>query len=401
MEAVQGKRIVLVHDWLTGMRGGEKCLEVLCRQWPDAPLLTLLHRRGSVSQVIENRCIQTSLLQALPQVHRYYRYLLPAMPLAARWTVPACDLVVSFSHCVAKAARPPAGVPHICYCFTPMRYAWHMRAAYFAARPGTLAPRASEGGGLPRLHVGLTSLLLAALRRWDRATAERVTHFLAISRTVQQRIAECYGRDSIVIYPPVDTDFYTPAAVPREDHFLIVSAFAPYKRLDLAIAACNSLRRQLVVIGQGQEQKRLRALAGPTVTFLGWQSDEVIRDHFRRCRALLFPGEEDFGIVPLEAHACGAPVIAFGRGGATETILPPGGSREPTGWFFDEQTPECLLTALEAFEASRGQFDPRVARRQALRFNQRRFATEIMGYVEKVLSEKTSSAKPAPPSRAA
>jgi glycosyltransferase involved in cell wall biosynthesis len=389
MEAVQGRRIVLVHDWLTGMRGGEKCLEVLCRHWPEAPLLTLLHRRGSVSSLIENRPMHTSFLQAFPQVHRYYRYLLPLMPLAARWAVPACDLVVSFSHCVAKAVTPPPGVPHICYCFTPMRYAWHMRSAYFAAdRSRTWKGR-------------LVQPLLAALRRWDRATADRVTHFVAISRTVQQRIAECYGRDSTVIYPPVDTDFYTPAAVPREDYFLIVSAFAPYKRLDLALAACNRLGRRLTIIGQGQEERRLRALAGPTVQFLGWQPDEVIRDHFRRCRALLFPGEEDFGIVPLEAHACGTPVIAFGRGGATETIVPPGSDHEPTGCFFEEQTPECLIAAMERFETSRGQFDPRVVRRQSLRFNVRRFATEMLGYVETVLTQKTSLDAKTPPSRAA
>jgi len=319
-------------------------------------------------------------------VHRYYRYLLPLMPAAVRWQLPDSDLVVSFSHCVAKAARPPQGVPHVCYCFTPMRYAWHMRAAYFAE------------GQAQAWKTRLLERLLAALREWDRATAARVTHFVAISRTVRQRIAECYGRDSTVIYPPVDTDFFTPAAVPREDYYLVMSAFAPYKRLDMAVAACNRLRRRLIVIGQGQEDRRLRALAGPTVTFLGWQPDEVIRDHFRRCRALLFPGEEDFGIVPLEAHASGAPVIAYGRGGATETIVPAAVSREPTGVFFDEQTPECLGAALEAFEANQKHFDPGAARRQALRFNQRRFATELLHYLGQVMNgTRTSQATRAAP----
>jgi glycosyltransferase involved in cell wall biosynthesis len=372
------KKLVLVHDWLTGMRGGEKCLEALCRRWPEAPLLTLLHRRGSVSPVIENRPIKTSFLQYFPQVHRYYRYLLPLMPLATGWKVPPCELVISFSHCVAKAVQPPPGVPHVCYCFTPMRYAWHMRPAYFAE------------GRRARWRDRLVQRLLAWLRDWDRRTAARVTHFVAISRTVQQRIAECYGRDSSVIYPPVDTDFYTPASMPREDYFLVVSAFAPYKRLDIAITACNRLRRRLIVIGQGQENQRLRALAGPTVTFLGWQPDAVIRDHFRRCRALLFPGEEDFGIVPLEAQACGCPVIAFGKGGATETIVPPGGKQEPTGCFFEEQTPECLLAALEQFGSTREQLDPKEARRQALRFNQRRFEAELVGYLDRILSDKRS-----------
>jgi glycosyltransferase involved in cell wall biosynthesis len=379
MEAKAEPRVVLVHDWLTGMRGGEKCLEVLCRHWPQARLLTLLHRRGSVSPCIEGCQVRTSFLQYLPRVHRYYRYLLPLMPLAARWRPRDCDLVVSFSHCVAKAARPPEGVPHVCYCFTPMRYAWHLRTSYFGEE------------GTSGWKVRLRDRLLGALRAWDRRTAARVTHFIAISRTVQQRIAECYARDSVVIYPPVDTDFYTPASVPREDYYLVISAFAPYKRLDLAVTACNRLQRRLVVIGQGQDGKRLRALAGPTVEFLGWQPDAVIRDHLRRCRALLFPGEEDFGIVPLEAHACGAPVIAYGRGGTTETIVPPGGGRNPTGLLFEQQTPECLIAALEAFEARREEFDPGAARRQAVRFNQWRFATELLGYLGQVLNGTQAS----------
>src|ERR1700722_4415735 len=175
-------RAALVHDWLTGMRGGEKCLEVLCRRWPDASLFTLLHRPGSVSEAIARLRPRTSVLQRLPGVHHYYRYLLPVMPAAIRmFRLPPCDLVVSFSHCVAKAIRPPRGVPHVCYCFTPMRYAWHMRTAYFADR-------------LRGLKATVLERFLALLRDWDRRTAERVTHFIAISRTVQERIAECYGR---------------------------------------------------------------------------------------------------------------------------------------------------------------------------------------------------------------
>ncbi len=373
MEAKQAPRVVLVHDWLTGMRGGEKCLEVACRRWPEAPLFTLLHRAGAVSPAITDRPLHTSFLQLFPDVHRYYRYLLPLMPAAAAaWRLPRCELVVSFSHCVAKAARPPRGVPHVCYCFTPMRYAWHMREAYF-------------GTGQPTLRARLRDQLLAALRDWDRRTAAHVTHFVAISRTVQQRIAECYGRSSTVIYPPVDTDFYCPAPARREDYYLVLSAFAPYKRLDLAIAACSRLRRNLLVLGSGQDEARLRALAGPTVRFLGWQPDAVLRDHLRCCRALLFPGEEDFGIVPLEAHACGTPVIAYGRGGATETVVPPGGRAEPTGLWFAEPTVECLADALTTFEARAGDFDPAAARRQALRFNPRRFADELFGYLDSVL----------------
>jgi glycosyltransferase involved in cell wall biosynthesis len=387
MEANNGSHIVLVHDWLTGMRGGEKCLEVLCRRWPTANLFTLLHQPGSVSHAIERLGPQTSFLQGLPGATRYYRYLLPFLPLAANWRLPPCDLVVSFSHCVAKAAQPPAGVPHVCYCFTPMRYAWHMRDSYFGS------------GRLPAAAAILVRQLLERLRDWDRRTADRVSHFIAISKTVQQRIRECYDRRSDVIYPPVDTDFYSPAPVPREGFYLAVSAFAPYKRLDLAIEACNRLHQPLVIIGTGQDQRRLQALAGPTVRFLGWQPDEVIRDHFRRCRALLFPGEEDFGIVPVEAQACGAPVIAYGRGGATETVIPPKpgplGTGTPTGIWFMEQTTDCLLATLESFDRLRDGLDPAVARRQALRFNRQRFANELFAFLDNVLREKAGTARKA------
>ena len=367
MAANSEPRVALVHDWLTGMRGGEKCLEMLCQRWPEAPLYTLLHKRGAVAPIIEDRPIHASFLHFLPKVERYYRYLLPLMPLAARWTLPACDLVVSLSHCVAKAASPPPGTPHLCYCFTPMRYAWHMRGAYFARADG------------------LRDWVLARLRDYDRRTAERVTHFVAISKTVQRRISECYDRDSQVIYPPVDTDFYCPAAVQRKEFYLVVSAFAPYKRLDLAVEACTRLRRQLVVIGNGQDEKRLRSLAGPTVRFLGWQQDVVIRDHMRRCLALLFPGEEDFGIVPVEAQACGTPVIAFDRGGATETVLT---GTEATGLLFPEQSMDCLIDAMQCFEREADKFSPELTRKSAIRFQKQRFAKEFFGLVSEITGQK-------------
>jgi glycosyltransferase involved in cell wall biosynthesis len=366
-------RAALVHDWLTGMRGGEKCLEVLCRRWPDAALFTLLYRPGAVSDAIARLRPRTSFLQHFPGVNRYYRYLLPLMPAAVRTLrLPPCEVVVSFSHCVAKGVRAPRGVPHVCYCFTPMRYAWHMRDAYFGA------------GRVRGLKARLLTSVLARLRDWDRDTAG-VTHFVAISETVRRRIAECYGRDSAVIYPPVDTDYYCPAPVPRDDYYVVLSAFAPYKRIDLAVEACNRLRRPLLVIGSGQDETRLRARSGPTVRFLGWQTDSVIRDHLRRCRALLFPGEEDFGIVPVEAMACGAPVVAFAAGGATETVVAPESRREPTGLFFAQQTAECLADTLAAFERQAADFSPAAARRRALRFNAPRFAEELFAFLDGVL----------------
>jgi glycosyltransferase involved in cell wall biosynthesis len=371
--ALSAARLALVHDWLTGYRGGEKCLAVLCRQFPEAPLYTLLHDRGSLPDVIERMHIRTTFLQWLPGVERYYRYTLPLMPFAAGWRVDDCDLVVSLSHAVAKSAKPPTGAPHVCYCFTPMRYAWHMRESYFAERVRGLKARAVEG-------------LLAMLRAWDRRTASRVSHFIAISETVRRRIAECYGRDSVVIYPPVDTDFYTPdLGTSREDYYLVISAFAPYKRVDLAVDACKRLGRPLVVIGAGQDEERLKALAAPTTQFLGWKPDEVLRDHLRRCRALLFPGEEDFGIVPVEANACGTPVIAYSQGGATETIVPLG-QDAATGAWFENQSVDSLVAAMERLEREADRLDPQAARRQALKFEQRRYESDLFGYVDRVLS---------------
>jgi glycosyltransferase involved in cell wall biosynthesis len=375
MDALHGLRVVLAHDWLTGMRGGEKCLEAFCRLWPDAPLYTVVHKRGSVSPLIENRTVRTSWLQKLPASHRYYRYLLPFMPSAVNWTLPECDLVLSISTCVAKSVQPPPGVPHICYCNSPMRYAWHMRDSY----------------GWRGIKGWMIDVLLNRIRAWDRRTAAHVSHFIANSNEIKQRIRDCYDRDSVVIYPPVDTDYYHPSMQPREDFYLAVSALAPYKRFDLAVEACNRLGKKLVVIGSGQELGKLKKLAGPTVHVLGWQPDEAIRDHMRRARALLFPGREDFGIVPVEAQACGLPVIALGQGGATETVVPLGGNAPPTGVWFPVQTVDCMIEAIERFEQHTADFDPLALRRNAERFNTQRYEREITDYVQEVTGRRTVS----------
>jgi glycosyltransferase involved in cell wall biosynthesis len=378
---LSGLRVALVHDWLTGMRGGEKCLEVLCRAFPGATLHTLIHRRGALSPAIEAMSIRTSPLQRVPGVFRHYRRMLPVMPLAARaWRPGRVDLVVSLSHCVAKAVRVPRGVPHVCYCFTPMRYAWQGRDAYleaWAERP---------------IRRQLAKMLLDRMRAWDRTTAAGVSHFVAISETVRQRIARCYGRDSRVIQPPVDTEFYTPdPGAPRDGAYLVVSALVPYKRLDQAITACSFLGRPLTVIGEGPERARLERLAGPSVRFLGWQPDEVVRDHYRRCKALLFPGEEDFGIVPVEALACGAPVLALARGGAAETVS------ERVGRTYTAATAEGLLEAIEGWEADGGPHDPSEARRTAEAFALPHFRDRLLGFLAAVVAGREADRVPPAP----
>jgi glycosyltransferase involved in cell wall biosynthesis len=377
-----GLRVALVHDWLTGMRGGEKCLEVLCRAFPDATLYTLIHRRGSLSPAIESMAIRTSPLQRIPGVFGHYRHLLPIMPLAARaWRPRDVDLVISLSHCVAKAVIPPEGVPHVCYCFTPMRYAWQARETYL------------EGWSNRPVRRILARTMLSRLRRWDRATASRVSHFVAISETVRGRIARCYRRDSRVIQPPVDTAFYTPdpSDRPRDDAYLVVSALVPYKRIDQAVAACSDSGRRLTVIGEGPERARLEAMAGPTVRFLGWQPDDVIRDHYRRCRALLFPVEEDFGIVPIEALACGTPVMALGRGGAAETV------DAEVGRTYSEPTAEALRDVLDVWEFHGCPHDPVLARHRAEAFALPLFRQRLLEFLAEVVTSSGQHAVPPAP----
>jgi glycosyltransferase involved in cell wall biosynthesis len=380
--ALEGLRIALVHDWLTGMRGGEKCLEVLCRAFPDATLHTLIHREGRLSPAIEAMSIRTSPLQRLPGIFRHYRKLLPVMPLAAsRLDVGDVDLVVSLSHCVAKSVSVPAGVPHVCYCFTPMRYVWDGREAYLASFAGKPVRKA------------LASFLLDRLRRWDRSSAARVTHFVSISETIRDRIARCYGRESRVIQPPVDTDFYRPAAEPiaRTDGYLCVSALVPYKRIDQAIEACTRSGRPLTIVGEGPERARLERMAGPGVRFLGWQPDEVIREFYQTSRALIFPGEEDFGIVPMEALACGCPVIALAKGGVAETV------DDRVGRVYPEPTTESLQAALDTWEAGGLPHDADEARRRADGFSLSQFRNRLLDLLAEVAGQRRHpSAVPTP-----
>ena len=349
------RRIALVHDWLTGMRGGERVLEALCERYPDAELFTLLHVRGSVSPTIERHRIHTSALQHLPGVRRYYRECLPIFPtLVEQFDLEPFDLVISTSHCVVKSVITRPGAVHICYCHTPMRYAWDQFDAYFGVdrigRAGNLAMRA----------------VMARLARWDRATANRVDRYVTNSQHVAGRIRRYYNREAIVVYPPVDTDFFHPDSAVPERRVLMVSALVPYKRIDVAIDACRRARVPLTIVGTGPDRARLEQSAGPDVEFLGRQSDELIRDLYRRSAVTLMTGEEDFGIVPVEAQACGRAVVALGRGGARETVVP-----GETGILVDEQTADAFAHALS--RALDHPFDAAAIRRNAERFSRARF----------------------------
>jgi len=371
-------RVALVQDWLTGMRGGEKCLEVLCEMFPEAEVFTLVHHPGSVSDTIERMPIRTSFIQHLPGSRRRHQVYLALFPRAVEaFDLDAYDLIVSTSHCVAKGARRTRGV-HVCYCHTPMRYVWDFYDEYFGHMPGG------------RFSQALLRAVAAYLKRWDLRTLDRVDHFIANSANVADRIHRYYGREAVVIYPPVDTEFFTPGGE-REDVSLVVSALVPYKRVDLVVEAFQRLRRRLWVVGRGPEESRLRERAPEWVEFKGWVAPETLREYYRRSRALVFAGVEDFGIAPLEAQACGTPVVAYGRGGVLESVrgIRPGDSGrrapEPTGIFFDEQTPGAVADAVRALE--RMAVEPASLREHALTFGRERYRREMAEAISRYLTE--------------
>lgn len=347
------------------MRGGERCLELLARGFPDAPIYTLIHNRDKMSAVINRHAISTSPLQRVPGIFKNYRWFLPFFPSAiGSFSPPDCDLLISTSHCVAKALPHKPETKHLCYCFTPMRYAWTFHDEYL---------------GRQSLKRMLAAPVLARLREFDRKNSAGVTRFVAISEHVKARIGKFYERDADVVYPPVDTDFYTPLPGARGDYDLIVSALVPYKKVDLAVRAYKKIGFPLKIVGTGTEHDKLRAIAPDNVHFLGWKSDDEVREYYRRCRFLIFPGEEDFGIVPVEAQSCGRPVIAFRRGGLTETIVD-----GATGVFFDEQTEGALAGAVARAESRR--WDASAIRRNAERFSVQQFIDGIDTAIGKCMS---------------
>jgi glycosyltransferase involved in cell wall biosynthesis len=323
-------KVAIIHYWLVGMRGGEKVVEALCRIYPDADIFTHVYVPEAVSPEIRRHNVFTSFIDRLPRARRLYQKYLPLMPLALeQLDLRGYDLIISSESGPAKGIIPPPGATHICYCHSPMRYIWNMFHEY-----------RERSGFFTRLMM---PVLAHYIRNWDSISANRVDHYIANSETVASRLHRYYRRASTVIHPPVDVDaFEVLAADQVEDYCLMVGELVGYKRPELAVQAFNKTGRKLVVIGGGEMLVELRKIAKPNVTILGSQPFSVLRHHYSRCRALIFPGEEDFGIVPVEAMASGRPVIAFRRGGATETVID-----GVTGVFFDEQSVEAIIAAEE------------------------------------------------------
>jgi len=361
-------KVALVHYWLTGMRGGEKVLEALCELYPDADIFTLVCDESRISTTLKKHKITTSFLQKLPFALKGYKSLLPLMPYALeQMDLTDYDLVISSEAGPAKGVIVRPDATHICYCHSPLRYIWDKYHEYRA-----------DAGFLSRMAM---PILAPRLRVWDVTTAARVDHFIANSAWVGQRIEKYFRRPSTVIPPPVETKDFVPAPQSEQGNFyLFASQLVGYKRADLAVRVFNENGLPLVVIGEGEQLAHLQKIAAPNVKVIGRQPFEVLREHFQQCRALIFPAEEDFGIVPVEVMACGRPVIAFGRGGARETVLD-----GETGVLFHEQTEAALSAAIERFEQIEPSLSRARIRAHALGFDRAVFLAEMRAFIDAAL----------------
>jgi glycosyltransferase involved in cell wall biosynthesis len=362
-------KVALVHDYLNQMGGAERVVLALHELFPDAPLYTSIYDPKRVDPAFRQIDIRTSFLQKWPLVKNHHQPFLPFYPFAMeRLDLRGYDLVVSSSSAFAKGVITGPDTLHICYCHTPMRWCWNYEEYV-------------EREQLGKAARSVLPFLITWLRVWDQTSAMRVDHFIANSPVVAERIAKYYRREAVVIPPPIEAErFLFDPLIQPEDYFLIVSRFIPYKRIDLAIEACNRLALPLVIIGGGRDEERLRKLAGPTIRFTGRVSDEEVKQYYARCRAFILPGEEDFGIAPLEAQVSGRPVIAYGAGGALASVVD-----GVTGVFFQEQTVESLVETLASFDERN--FDPQVMHNHALEFDKPRFHRRVLQFIEAKMQE--------------
>jgi glycosyltransferase involved in cell wall biosynthesis len=378
-------KIAIVHDWLVNYGGSERVLEQMLLCYPEADLFSLVdfvpsHERG----FLQGKKVTTTFIQRLPGAAKHFRKYLPLMPLAIeQLDVRGYDLVISSSHAVAKGVLVSPDQLHLCMCYTPIRYAWDLQHQYL-----------QESGLDKGLKSWLVRWMLHKIRLWDSRSANGVDHFIAISHYIARRITKSYRRESSVVYPPVDTDYFDlpEGNAPKGDFYLTASRMVPYKKVALIVEAFNRMPdKQLIVIGDGPDMAKCQAAAGPNVRLLGLQSAASLKDHLQRAKAFIFAAEEDFGIAPIEAQACGTPVIAYGRGAATETLLNDQAART-TCHFFEEQTTQSMVQAITAFEENPGLISPQACRKNALRFSvkhfKQKFAQEVSNHYSAHLESK-------------
>jgi len=382
-------KTAIIHDWLVSYAGSERVLEQIIAMYPEADLYSLIDFiPGSDRNFIQNKIVHTSFIQKLPFARNKYRSYLPFMPLAIElFDLSQYDLVLSSSHAVAKGALTSSNQMHICYCHTPMRYAWDLYHQYLR-----------ESGLDKGIKGRVAQLILHYIRMWDYTSAQRVDYFIANSKFIASRIKKNYGREAVVIYPPIDTDKYRLCSN-KDDYYVTASRLVPYKKVDLIVEAFSHMPdKRLVVIGDGPDLLKVKSKASKNIEILGYQQDSVLREYLQKAKAFVFAAEEDFGILPVEAQACGTPVIAYGKGGITETVIPfrnaefnmrsPGSSSAQTGVFFTEQTVSSLLEAVRVFEAALDSFNSVAIRRNAERFSKDRFNDELKGFIDKIMSER-------------
>lgn len=361
-------KVALVHDWMNQTGGAEDVLEALVTLYPNAPVYTSMYAPDKMPPHWRSWDIRATFLDRMPLIHRRQQLYFPLYPFAfEQHDLRGYDVVISNKSGFCHGVITGPETVHICYCLTPTRYVWRY-------------PQYAEQEGLGKLSRGVLQPFLTWLRMWDRLAADRVDHFIAISQEVRRRIAKVYRREAAIIYPPVDVNRFAPAHK-IEDYYLIVGRLVPYRRIDLLIEAFNKMARPLLIAGSGRDKERLQKVAGPTVQFLGYVPEADLPDLYARCRAFLFPGEEDFGIAPIQAMAAGRPVIAYAAGGALETVIP-----GQTGMLFSEQSVAGIIQAVEAFDAV--QVDTAVIRRHAEQFDVTVFKAKIQAFIEKKLVER-------------